>query len=261
MVAISLEDLGSLACSLVFYFVARAALGGGAAKWAVLGFVVCLQGWEFSWSCGVHLGGYPAFQEGPALSYSQRADPNSQYTRPDFLHACVTATFDGSCMALLAAVAARLGGSLTTMDLRTCAVMTTLGYVQNGLVTRYAHLNLNNLASAPLAPLPKCHADETSDEQDVCYANQSMWVLAPLLTYLLAISQPTSHAVRVGASAALLLALPLAACAQGPVDVIRGHPMDFASLVCILGLAAAAGGRGRMADASAKGVVEGGVSK
>jgi hypothetical protein len=237
---LSREDVTSLAISIASYYIARRVIRDEAWKWAVLGFCVCLQGWEFSWSCGVPLGGFGALDERPAQSYSERTSPRAgSVTRPDFLHALITSVFDGACMALIAALARSCGGSLQGIDLKTCGVLLAGGWAQNALVTRCANLNLNHLATSPLAPHPKCRADE-QDDGDVCWSNQSMWVLAPLLTCALAGSQPESHPARVGASAILLFIVPLATCAQGPQAIWSAHPYELSSLVGVLCLAATA---------------------
>jgi hypothetical protein len=239
-ISISTQDLMSLSCAACFYAIARAVIREEAWTWAIVGFCVCLQGWEFSWSCGVDLGGFPAIQELPALSYSKRAPASvHRLTRPDFFHALICSTFDGGCMAFLAAAAVWFGGNLSRIELRTSGVLLLLGWVQNALVTRFTNLDLNTLATAPLAPLPKCTASGP-DARDVCWSNQSMWVAAPLITYALAVSEPASHPARIGASVLLLLALPLASCAQGPGTVLSANPAEFGSLAAVLVLAGAA---------------------
>jgi len=116
-------------------------------------------------------------------------------------------------------------------------VLVGLGGTQNAVVTMYAHLNLNNLAFAPLAAFPKC-AQSRPDDRLVCWPNQSMWVAAPLLTYLLAVSSPASHALRVAAAALLLMVTPLLSCEQGPIPILHEHSMNFAVLAIVLGAVA-----------------------
>ena len=95
--AVGASDYPTIAATCLFTQAAILVFGSATTRtWAAMGYVIGFIGWEFSWSCGIPLGGYPAAQTSPPLSYTERGAGSVSLTSPNILHAAINAAFDGT---------------------------------------------------------------------------------------------------------------------------------------------------------------------